>query len=176
MKDTSKREYKDGKWILDGIDFDGHFVEWGFAYKPETYLKESELSGNEWRKGGYVEITMNGECVFKSFCRKQEHAVFMIAEYLPKLQGCDALYPMGLSNKDWKERLVGRKIYHSGIASIVDMVCNDGEIIVRTEDGKDYEIYAHVIEAKKEGRDYENEWKDKDRIHITDTRISWFRK
>lgn len=46
-KDTSKRELVDGKWLLDGIDFDGHFVEWGFSYEPKTYLKESELIVNE---------------------------------------------------------------------------------------------------------------------------------
>lgn len=174
--DTSKREYKDGKWTLDGIDFDGHFVEWGFSYEPETYLKESQLSGDEWRKGGYVKIFINGECVLKEFCREPERAVFLIAEFLPKLQECEPLYPMGVSNKDWKEKLTGRKIYHGGVESIVDRVCEDGEIIVRTEDGKPYEIYAHKKEERKEDpENYEDEWKDKDRIHITDSRIYWFR-
>lgn len=174
-KDTSKREYKDGKWELEGIHFDGHFVEWGFSYEPETYLKESELSGDEWRKGGYAKIFMNGECVLKEFCREPETAVFMIAEYLPKLQGCDALYPMGKVNKGWKEELTGRKIYHGGVESVIESVLNNGEIMVRTEDGKPYEIYAHKKEAIKNNEDYEDEWKDKDRIHITDKRIYWFR-
>lgn len=175
MKDTLERKFINGKWELDGIPFDGHFVEWGFSYEPKTYLKESELSGDEWRKGGQVRIFMNGECVLNEFCREPERAVFIIAEYLPKLQGCEALYPMGSSNKDWKEKLVGRKIYHGGVESIIESVCDDGEILVRTEDGKPYEIYAHKKEAIKNNEDYEDEWMDKDRIHITDSRIYYFR-
>lgn len=174
-KDTSKREFINGKWELDGIPFDGHFIEWGFSYEPKTYLKESELSGDEWRKGGQVKIFMNGECVLNEFCREPEGAVFIIAEYLPKLQSCNALYPMGSSNKDWKEKLIGMKIYHGGVESIIDSVCDDGEILVKTEDGKPYEIYAHKKEAIKNGEDYDDEWLDKDRIHITDSRIWWFR-
>ena len=169
-------EYVNGKWVMDGIDFDGHFVEWGMSYEPKTYLKESELSGDEWRKGGSVKITMNGECVLNEFCREPEHAIFIMCEYLPKLQGCEALYPMGKSNADWKEKLVGRKIYHSGVESIVERVCADGEILVRTDDGKPYDIYGHKKEAIKAGADYEDEWLDRDRIHITDKRINWFRK
>lgn len=174
-KDTSKREFIDGKWELEGVPFDGHFVEWGFSYEPKTYLKESELSGDEWRKGGSVKIFMNGECVFEDFCRETERAVFVIAEFLPKLRGCEALYPMGSTNKDWKEKLTGRKIYHTGVESIVDHVCDNGEIIVRTESGKPYEIYAYKKEAIKKGEDVDDEWLDKDRIHITDSRIYWFR-
>ena len=176
MKDTSKREYKDGKWVLDGIDFDGHFVGWGFSYEPYTYLKGSELSGDEWRKGGQLKILMNGECVLNEFCREPERGVFLVAEYLPKLQSCEALYPMGVSNKYWKEKLVGRKIYHAGVESIVDCVCGDGEIIVRTEDGKPYTIYGFKKEALKNNESHEDEWLDKDKVHITDSRIDWFRK
>lgn len=176
MNDTTKRELVDGKWVLNGIPFDGHFVEWGFSYEPKTYLKESELSGDEYRKGGSIKIFMNGECVFNEFCRTPERAIAYVVQKLMYLQECEALYPMGSTNKDWKEKLVGRKIYHSGVESIVDSVCSDGEIIVRTEDGKPYEIYAFKKEAIKNGEDYEDEWMDKDRIHITDSRISWFRK
>ena len=78
--------------------------------------------------------------------------------------------------ENWQDKLVGRKIYHAGIPSIIDRYVDDGEIVVRTEDGKPYEIYGYKKEELKEDpENYDDEWKDKDRIHITDNRIYWFR-
>ena len=167
-------EYKDGHYELDGTSFDGHILLWSFSYEPKTYLKESELSGDEWRKGGQVRIFMNGDCVFNQFCRTEDRALWIVAEYLPKLKDCELLYPMG-NTDGWKERMIGRKIYHSGVESVIDRYCGDGEIIVRTENGQPYDIYAHKKEAIKNGEDFEDEWGEKDRIHITDSRIYPFR-
>ena len=155
-----------GHHEVDNIPFDGHNVLWSFSYEPKTYLKESELSGNEWRKGGSARIFRDGVCVFSEFCREPERAFRILAYMLQKLQdfNFDHLVP-------------GRKIYHAGVESILDRICDDGEIIVRTEDGKPYEIYGHKKEERKEDPEhFEDEWKDKDRIHILDERIYWWRK
>ena len=161
---------KQGDWEahheVEGIPFDGHRVLWSFSYEPKTYLKESELSGDEWRKGGSAKIFRNGVCVYNEFCRKPERAFRILAYFLPILQDID----FDLIKE-------GRKIYHAGVESIIDSICDDGEILVKTESGKPYEIYAYKKEEFKEDPEhYEDEWKDKDRIHITDTRISWWRK
>lgn len=163
---------------IDGVPFDGHFLEWKFEYVPRTYLKESELSGDEWRKGGAVKIYLNGDCVLNEFCRSEDRAVFLVAKHLHELKCCFEILPVGLQDiKTWKEDIVGRRIYHTGVPSIVERYCGDGEILVRTEDGKPYEIYGHKQEEKKEDPEgYEDEWQDKDRVHITDIRLSWYRK
>ena len=62
-------EGQDYHFEVDDINFDGHRVLWSFGYESKTYLKESELSGDEWRKGGHMWIKRNGVSVFKEFCR-----------------------------------------------------------------------------------------------------------
>lgn len=155
---------------IDGVNFNGHFVEWRFEYIPKTYLKESQLSGDEYRKGGTVKIWVNEDCVYSDFCRTENMALTLITKHLHELKCHFEVFGVHLDN--WKQELVGKKVYHAGVPSIVERYCGDGEILLRTEDGKPYEIYGH----KKENPDDEDEWYDKDRVHITDSRIYWHRK
>lgn len=152
---TQNHEFK-------GVNFNGHYRLVSFGYSPKNYMKESELSGDEWRKGGEAWITINGLKVYSEFCRTHERA-FAI------------LQPMVMEVKDFDFEMlkVGRKVYHAGVPSVIDSICDNGEIVLRTEDGKPYEIYGH----KKEKEDDEiDEWYDKDRVHFTDMRICWYRK
>lgn len=158
-----------GRHQLDNIDFDGHFVEWRFEYKPKTYLKQSELSGDEWRKGGEVKIWLNDDCVYSEFCRTETMALTLINKALYELQCFFEVY--GVQIENWKEEMIGKKVYHAGVPSIVESYCGDGEIILKTEDGKPFEIYGHI----KEHHEDEDEWVDKDKVHITDSRIYWNR-
>jgi hypothetical protein len=43
-----------GRHEIDGINYDGHFLAWKLEYSPKTYLKESQYSGDEWRKVGWL--------------------------------------------------------------------------------------------------------------------------
>lgn len=160
-----------GRYELDGIDFDGHFHEWRFEYVPKTYLKESELSGDQWRKGGNVKIYLNDECILKEFCREPERALMLMAKGLHELQ-CFFEISFFKSFSSWKEEIVGRKVWIGGIPSIVINVCDDGEIMLRRADGKDFlpDLYPSLVE---EDGTYDDEWGDKDRVHILDKRINW---
>ena len=151
---------------VDDINFDGHRTLWSFNYEPKTYLKESELSGDEWRKGGTVKIFRNGVCVFNEFCRTAERANYLVQVNLPKLQGFDFEY--------FK---VGRKIYNHDWPCVIESICDDGEFICKTEDGSDIP-WAHKIESIKNGEATESDfdWKDTDRVHILSEHIWWFRK
>ncbi len=167
-KETQRHE-------IDGVDFNGHFNEWKFEYIPKTYLKESELSGEQYRKGGSVKIYLNDDCVLNEFCRTSDMAVTLVAKHMHELKCHFEL--LGVNLENWKEEVVGKKVYHAGVPSIVESYCGDGEIILRTEDGKPYEIYGSKKEEFKEDpKNYEDEWYDKDRVHITDIRIYWRRK
>lgn len=168
-KETKRHE-------IDGIDFDGHFVEWKLEYIPETYLKESEVSGEQYRKGGSVKIYLNGDCVCNEFCRTENMAITLMSKHLHELK-CH-FETFGIKNiETWKEDIIGKKVYHAGVPSIVDSYCGDGEVILRTESGGNYRIYGHKEEERiYEPDTFEDEWKDKDRVHITDKRIYWWRK
>lgn len=152
---------------IDGVNFAGHFLEWKLEYNPETYLKESELSGNEWRKGGHVKIYLNGDCVLNEFCREPERALMLLSKGLHELQCHFELFGVDIST--WKEDLVGKKVHHGGIPSTIVRYGHDGEIFVKRDDGKPYgpDLYPSVYDAQ------DDEWKDQDRVHITDKRINW---
>lgn len=161
-KETKRHE-------LDGVDFDGHFIEWKLEYNPQTYMKTSELSGNQWRKGGTVRIYMNGDRVLNEFCREPERAMLLLAKGLHELQCFFEFY--GFPNiYTWKEDLIGKKVHHGGFPStIVRYVEGEGEIIVKRDDGKPYrpDLYPSLI------NDTDDEWGDEDRVHILDKRINW---
>lgn len=169
MEDMKKPQWNKEKnrHELDGIDFDGHFLEWKLEYNPETYLKESELSGDQWRKGGQVKIYLNGDCVLNTFCRSPERALMLLAGGLHALQCHFEIF--GVDVSDWKESLVGKKVHHGGIPSTVVRYVNDGEIIVKRDDGKPFrpDLYPSLM------NDEDDEWGDEDKVHITDRRINW---
>lgn len=156
-----------GRHEVDGVDFNGHFLEWKLEYNPKTYLKESELSGDQWRKGGSVKIYLNGDCVLNEFCREPERALMLLSKGLHELQ-CFFEW-RGVDIADWKEKLPGTKVHHGGIPSTVVRYVDDGEIIVKRDDGKDYrpDLYPSLV------NDEYSEWKDQDRVHITDQRLNW---
>lgn len=155
---------------VNGTPFDGHFLEWRFEYVPKTYLKESEISGDEYRKGGNVRIYLNDDCVLDEFCRTENMAITLVAKHLYELKCHFEVF--GVNVENWQKEIVGKRVYHAGVPSVVESYCGNGEIILKTEDGKPYEIYGH----KKEYPEIEDEWLDKDRVHITDPRIYWYRK
>lgn len=154
----------DAHYEVDGVPFDGHRVAWSFSYEPKTYLKESELSGDEWRKGGSVKIYRNGICVMNEFCREPERAAIVVGRYLEKCM-----------EVDWEKIQPGLKCYYNDVPSVIDRICDDGEIIFKTESGEDYPLWAFEQEDKKEG-DLYRDWTNTTRDHATSHRISWWRK
>ena len=152
---------------VDGIEFDGHRVLWAFSYEPETYLKESELSGDEWRKGGYSRIFRNGVCVWESFCRESDKAIFQISGVLYQL--------MDFGN--WDSLKEGHKLYYMETPAVIERVLENGEIIVGIEDKKDeFPMWAYQIEEAKEDGYVDRDWSTQAKVHVLDERLWWWRK
>lgn len=161
---------KTGQHEVNGIRFDGHFTAWKLEYSPHTYLKESELSGDEWRKGGSVRIYLNDDCVLEEFCREPERALMLLSRGLHELQ-C-FFEGFGIPDlQSWKTQIVGKKVRHGSIPSTIERYCGNGEVIVRRDDGKSFrpDLYPGLMSGEY-GSD---EWKDRDRVHITDKRLNW---
>jgi len=153
---------RDGPFV-DGISFDGHFTLWSFEYIPKTYLKESELSGDQYRKGGEMVIYRDGVSVFREFCRTPERAFVVMQYILPRLKD----FMM------WSEVKEGKKLYNHDVPVVIDSLCDDGEVIVKTEDGSEIP-WAFKIEDKDD--EWGDDWYDSDRVHILSEHLHWFRK
>lgn len=152
---------------VDGIEFDGHRVLWRFEYVPETYLKESGLSGDEWRKGGFSRIYRNDICVWESFCREADKSIFQISGVLYKLMNFGG----------WDNLKEGYKLYYMETPAIIERVLDNGDIIVKVEDDSaEFPLWAYQIEEKKEDGYFERDWVKNAKVHVLDERLWWWRK
>lgn len=159
-------QHKGGAYVTEnGVEFDGHFTLWSFSYEPKNYLKESELSGDEYRKGGSAKIFRDGVCVWEEFIREPETAFREISWYLARLQ-----------DFRWEEVYVGKKLYNHDVPCVIESIGSNGEITVKTEDGSNFP-WAFKIEALKNGEmtEDDDEWKNRDRVHVTSQHLSWYR-
>lgn len=153
----------DAHWEIDGVKFDGHDVLWGFSYEPKTYLKESELSGDEWRKGGSIKFFRNGVQVYEQFCRESERAAINILELLSKLQEID-----------WDKVKEGTKIYWRNVpATIGYVMLEQGCFMVKPDETLNIHEFPDNLWAKENWEKLEDPKNVK--ISVLDPNIWWWR-
>ena len=130
-----KGDYE-GHYELNGENFDGHRVLWSFSYEPHTYLKESELSGDEWRKGGVIKYFKDGIQVYEQFCREPDYAPRKILETLPKLM-----------EFDWDKLKEGTKIYYRDTPATVKYpILEQGSVIIEVDGAERFPDHAWADE------------------------------
>lgn len=163
---------KQGDWQghheVDGVPFDGHRQLWGFSYEPKTYLKESEISGDQWRKGGSIKIFKDNVQVAEEFCREPLSAASRMYGLLIKYM-----------DFDWEKVKVGAKVYYSDEPAIIKYVFLDQGCVVLEPDGfEEFRKPAYQVEDEKNpsGMDYTGERRDHIKIEILSDRIWWWRK
>lgn len=145
---------------VDGISFDGHRVLWGFSYEPHNYLKESELSGEEYRKGGWIRYFRNKIQVYEEFCREAENAIPKLQTTLWKLQEID-----------W-DNLVGRKIFYERTPAIIkSLILEQGCAIIIPDGVSDF---PDPVYAEEEWQ--KNEESDHLKVDLISPKIWWYRK
>ncbi|MEW6126705.1 MAG: hypothetical protein AB1757_06680 [Acidobacteriota bacterium] len=157
---VEKQGHWDAHYEVDGIPFNGHRILWSFSYEPYTYLKESELSGEEWRKGGTIHYFRNGEQVFEEFCREPDYASRRILTTLPKLM-----------EFDWNKLVKGTKIYWRETPALIDYVMLDQGAFTVVVDGADR--FPDHVWAKEDWEKLEDPTRVK--IDIFDPHIWWWR-
>ncbi len=148
---------------LDGEQFDGHFTLWAFSFEPHTYLKESELSGEEWRKGGSIKIFRDGVCVMEEFHREPASAPIRINNLLNDCM-----------DVDWEKCVAGQKLYYKDHPCTIERVLDNGELILATENGEDFPLWAFQKENKDEADN--RDWTNTTKVHAADKNIYWWRK
>lgn len=158
---VEKENYRDSHFELGGEDFDGHRVLWSFSYEPHTYLKESELSGEEWRKGGWIKYFRNGIQVYEQFWRDPETAPIQIARELPKIM-----------EFDWERLKEGKKIFYRDTPAIISRIILDQGSVIIDVDG--VERFPDHVWAKEDWEKLEDPTSVKD--DIFSPHIWWFRR
>jgi hypothetical protein len=144
------------RWFLGDTEFDGHHTLWGFEYFPTTYLKSSELSGDEYRKGGEIRYYKNRKLCYTEFCREPHLALLKIGATLLKLQD----FP-------WEYVVIGKKVFYDSTPCTIHRIIEDqGFIILKTDDGKPFPVPVW---------DEDGECKDSIKVEIISPNIWWHR-
>lgn len=155
----SNETYRD---FIGDTEFDGHRVLWGFEYFPTTYLKSSELSGDEYRKGGEIRYFKNRKQVYSDFCREPLIANNLIGATLLKLM-----------DFNWDLLHIGAKVWYRELPCVIYMICEEqGCVVLKREDGKDFPNAVW----HDEGCGAMGEGEDTVKVEIISESIYWYRK
>lgn len=158
---SEKLDWRDGKAYIGATEFDGHHTLWGFEYFPTTYLKSSELSGDEYRKGGEIRYFKDRKQCYSEFCREPDKAVLHIGMTLLKLM-----------DFDWHQFEVGKKVWFERTPAIIEMVLEDqGCVILKTEDGSQFPdaVWQDSSMGEMGKRDHSI------KVDIFDPHVYWYR-
>lgn len=150
---------------------DGHVEEWAghrvrtkIVIEEENYLKESELSGDEIRRGGNCTISFNDRPVYGFFTRDARDALIKANQLLIELRE----HPVRLDQAH--TLMEGRKVYYRGVPGTITYWMGDqGAVSIVAEDGQ---IFPRPTP-------HEEDWPDSDRHEIKEDILSqhiwWFR-
>ncbi len=111
--------------------FSGHRNPFKIEIEESNYLKESELSGDEVRKGGSAKLYVDGILCFTSFCRSYEMGYRFIQDFIIKMEMNWSWFP-----KKPKEK-IGKVIgYREQLFKIKSIDVEYADMIIETLDGK----------------------------------------
>lgn len=165
---TTYARWSDGR--VEG--FDGHRLLHEIRFKDYNYLKTSELSGNQVRKGGQCDILINGVVVESFFYRDVQWAM---SEAQHKLRNIHD-FPVRLWDKRDRENLIGRKVYYREMPAIITRCIEDQACVIIEPDGNDkFPMAPFEIEDAKEGGTIYDEYETSIKESIYSPHIWWWR-
>jgi hypothetical protein len=154
-------------------EFDGHRIQVKIELETYNYLKESELSGDEIRKGGEGKIYLNGEPTDSWFFRDIEHALDGAKHRLATIMD----HPLRLWDKTERAKVVGRKVYYQNTPAVVrHFFADQGCVVLAPADGYSFPVPAYAIEDARESGGTAEREEDTAKIEITSPEIWWWRK
>lgn len=151
-------------------EFDGHRLCWRVEVEEHNYLKESELSGDEIRKGGGYKLFVDGECIYEGFCRSVEYGMQAARSIMEKLSE--------VAGGDWlragsRDKLLGRPIYYRDVPAVITgLIADQGCVIIAAAPG--HKLKAPAWEEDPE--DWEAEHSDGVKDEVTSPHIWWWRR
>lgn len=143
-------------------DFSGHRRPFKIEIEEYNYLKESELSGDEIRKGCSVKIFCDGVQVFDEFHRNYEAGYRIAHQFILDMEENWGWFPKKTEEKIGK--IVG---YHEQLFKIKSFIIDQACMMLETADGKPRKKFLW-----EEEDDYEPETAIK--VEITSPHLTWY--
>lgn len=109
--------------------FSGHRIPFKIEIEEHNYMKESELSGDEVRKGGSAKLYVDGILCFDEFCRNYEMGYRFIQDFIIKMEMNWGWFPKK------PEEQVGKIIgYREQLFKIKRIIVSQAAMIIETLD------------------------------------------
>lgn len=157
--------FKDGH--VEG--FDGHRILTKIEIETYNYLKESQWSGSEIRKGGSLKIFFNGKQVAEEFIREVDYGLQKAKELLSRI--------VDLPVSPWKDKMEGMKVYYKSVPAVIKYYFPDqGCVMLMAEGDKEFPKPPYVQEDEKQGQHSDHEYAKEAKVEIYSPDIWWFRK
>ena len=146
-------------------EFDGHRIQIRVELQTYNYLKESELSGDQVRKGGTGRIFFNARQVYEWFFRDVQQACRQTDRLIGELLAC----PANLWESDVVAKLRGRRVFYRDTPAVISSVILDqGCVLLQAE--------------TPDGQFPSPPWRERDdileadvKVEVIDPHIWWFR-
>jgi hypothetical protein len=151
--------FSDGR--IEG--FDGFRTLVKVEIEEYNYLKTSELSGNEVRKGGTAKIYFDGQCCYEFFHRDAKWALTTANRLIDEIRDkCP-----DWCKKDSRDKLIGKKIFYREIPAVIErLIVEQGCLIIKPEDGDVFPPPCY---------DKDREQSDIVKVEVTSPHIWWYR-
>ena len=158
--------------IADGSNeaygFNGHRFNYEVTVKTYNYLKQSELSGSEIRKGGEGIIKADGEQIYEFFTRDIEGGLQHASNIISKLSDS----PSNWVIKEERDKLVGKKIYYREYPAIIEsLIVDQGCLIIVPA----YGSFPTPVYALENEDSINPDNKDRVKVEVISPHIWWFR-
>jgi len=138
-RDRNHWMYDNGARGDDAVDYDGHGHAWAVVIEETDYLKQSELSGDEVRKGGRCRLFLNGEQVYEFFWRDARAAMIRAIGFMNKIQDFGGEYPGKMDGLVW---------YREIPAKIIRVIKEQGCVVLERRDGQPWNFGGEFDERK----------------------------
>jgi len=152
-------------------DFSGHRFLTKVVIEERNYIKQSDISGDEIRKGGRVSLFINDNKVAEEFTREWEYGLDIAKDLFRKIMN----HPMDLweDPEIVRQRIEGRKVYYDNTPAVLrhwmpEQAC----VMVDAVPGMTFPMPAYAIEDSAE---VEYEERTSLKVEVFSERIWWHR-
>jgi hypothetical protein len=114
---------------------------WGFNVSDKHYIKNKWNETSVW-KNVKCTITRNDEDFYTFFTRDIEYAIAKAQKLIVDLSE----FPIPFHDRNWKDELIGRKIFYQRTPAIIsDIIDGDLDILIHAEKGYKFPLPIWII-------------------------------
>lgn len=150
--------------------FSGHRVRVHLDIQEYNYLKESDLSGDDIRKGCMLHVQLNDVLAYGKFTRTYSQALHEAAQLVPRLLEL----PVSLAQPGFPE-LIGRRVRYQGCPATVELYFPEqGALILALAPGCELPPPDYLSPEERELYDPKDDENQRPKIDLFSERLWWW--